>query len=111
MFKIGQKVVCVDNSQIETELKINQIYTITGIQRQCSCGVCVSVDNIPEINMFGEIFKFGSPVICFNCNNTYKSNGLKHFRINRFRSLDETFAEDVLAMITEQIEEEELILI
>lgn len=84
MFKVGQKVVCIDNSDMRSgaiknsDLILNEVYTITNIiysGRGC---------NISEV--FGQ------------------------FLCSRFRPLDETFAEEVLENIKQQIEEEELIL-
>lgn len=109
MFKIGQKVVCVDNSELETRLELNKIYSVTGLLNICSCGTCVSVDNHPDRDDNCNLIEYGQKFLCA-CGSLCTSNGLMYYRPHRFRPLDETFAEDVLAMITEQIEEEELIL-
>jgi len=84
MFKVGQKVVCVDNSEMKSgyiknsDLELNEIYTIHEVTREgAGC----------------YIREVGGEFLC-----------------SRFRPIDESFAEETLEMIKEQIEEEYLVL-
>lgn len=83
MFKVGQKVVCVNNKGTSQLIEKNK-YTIKSFV--CDC--------------YGVLLEEVSP-----------SEGFDGFLISRFRPLDETFAESVLENIKEQIKEEQLILV
>lgn len=91
MFKIGQKVVFIGLDPRSTHIpnnrpKIGEICIVTGID-----------DEDGGYSLKGYEISDGL------CGWWYYETEL--------RPLDETFSEDVLAMITEQIEEEELILV
>lgn len=99
MFKVGQKVVCVQefcgkdkNGNIPYSVRIgavkfpikNEIYTIE------ESGEFLILEELVSFNIYGERHRFSS---------------------KKFRALDETFATEVLEQIKEQIEQEELVLI
>lgn len=105
MFKVGQKVVCVRTHPNNLVIE-GKIYTITSIKQICSCNSVV-VNNMPS--KFSK--EFSSIVMCADCNAICDNDGYSRFFANRFKPLDETFAEDVLANIKEQIEEEYLVLV
>ena len=84
MFKVGQKVVCVDDSGFEfyfPKLIKGKIYTIREV-----------------LELHIRIMEFED---CYE---------LRYYK-RRFRPLDETFATEVLEQIKEQIEQEELVTI
>ena len=84
MFKVGQKVVCIEPIK---ELKYGEIYTCNG---------------------YDDVFKDSIQIIELGI----AGNGKYYCAYAyRFRPLDETFAEETLAQIKEQIEEEYLVLI
>ena len=85
MFKIGDKVVCVKTSQSGTT-KEREIYTIIGFR-----------DDGVEGLFFKEVIN-RIPLVFYGHNPS------------RFRKLDDTFATETLERITEEIEEEYLIL-
>ena len=86
MFKIGEKVVCIDDSEgFSSGLKtliINEIYTIKSI-RSCTAALAFNEINAP-----------------------YDSSGF--YSANRFRKLDYSFAENVLAKIKEEFFNDEV---
>jgi hypothetical protein len=101
MFKVGQKVVCIDGySSIGAgwTLMTNEIYEVKSINT-CKCG---------SISISVGFYGYGTH--CNDCKFEYSDYECFH-RITRFRPLDETFAEEVLSNIKEQIKEEELILV
>ncbi len=98
MFKVGQKVVCIEGYKSicgTWELLSGKIYTIIELS-SCKCEQTVHVGI------------FGVGTVCRTCWTNVSENKSFH-RSSRFRPLDESFAEEVLEMIKEQIEEEELI--
>lgn len=99
MFKIGQKVVCIDGYESKFgswTLKNDVIYEVKKIHI-CSCG--------------SESISVGFHARGTNCNRCMHicSEYECYHAASRFRPLDETFAESVLEIIKEQIKEEELI--
>jgi len=104
--------VCVDaSSQYNCALSKGKIYTITAIFTECNCGVLINVDNMKSIDIVGNIVGKNKVIQCVGCGKSYVDCGLHGYRVSRFRPLDETFAEEVLENIKEQIKEEELILV
>lgn len=96
MFKVGQKVVCIDGYEsCGLELKTGQIYTIISLSECCSLCLNVGIKH---------------PAKGTYCNNCNKIHTVVCHSSTRFIPLDETFAEEVLENIKQQIEEEELIL-
>ena len=96
MFKIGQKVVCVDASGLdlsygEVPLELGKIYTIRGFYKH---GDSVYLNEIVNKK---HLYDLGYLEACY--------------LLKRFRPLDETFAEETLKNIAEQIEQEQLVLI
>jgi len=79
-FKVGQKVVCIRET-ISKNIKLNEIYTITGLFDD-STGV-----TLKEVN---------------------PSPGYHVFYSSYFRPLDHAFADEVEAMIKEQVKQGEL---
>lgn len=84
MFKVGQKVVCVE--PIDT-LVMYEIYTVESINDFYGNIGVVLVEDKSIFSLTGGYWAY------------------------RFRPLDETFATEVLEQIKEQIEQEELVLI
>ena len=96
MFKIGQKVVCVDASGLDLSYGENgpqfgEIYTIRDFYID---GTSVYLNEIVNKK---HLYNVGFLEACF--------------LLTRFRPLDETFAEETLKNIAEQIEQEQLVLI
>lgn len=89
MFKVGQKIVCINDSNLPMQtLVLNEIYTIESFKDN---GGLLLKDAYNGA-------KFGAPYFY-------------GYRPDRFRPLDESFAEALLSEIAEEIEQEELILI
>jgi hypothetical protein len=109
MFKVGQKVVCIKTS-LSGRLKVGKIYTITDIKTSCKCGQEYNVDNLCDMSIYGSTIIAGEKTKCPVCGCGEKSNGLAYFSRKRFAPIDESFAEETLEMIKEQIEEEYLVL-
>lgn len=85
MFKVGQKVVCINNNFTRKDmypLTIGEIYTISVITGFYQGFFYIKLEGIPPI---------------------------ENYATEHFRPLDETFAESVLENIKEQIKEEELV--
>jgi len=97
--KVGDKVVCIDDSST-TGIKNGNIYTIKSFYT-CKCNL-VTMD-LKEVFVSGFM---GSFCLC-----GHRCGNANLYRSTRFRKLDESFAEDVLENIKEQIEEEQLILV
>lgn len=88
MFKVGQKVVCIAkfNNADGCEPHVGEVVTFVGLHYYYSNRIIIK-------------------------EYLYAKNGERQcFDISKFRPLDETFAEEVLENIKQQIEEEELIL-
>lgn len=104
MFKVGQKVVCVNTNNSRGlplfHIKKGEIYTILGI-RECDCG---------NVTFYLGFKTITGRIQCSKCDCVYHSEK-SYFSSDRFRPLDETFATEVLEQIKEQIEQEELVLI
>ena len=87
MFKIGEKVVCVNDDQFNSNpvglLKKGEIYTIESV-----------------IELWGSICVYLKEI---------KAPNTGHYNIVRFRKLDHTFAEEVTARIEEEINQENLV--
>jgi len=84
MFKIGEKVVCVNDSVLPNgnpvgDLKKREIYTVIEV---CFGGVALKEVQPPMTDFYSSV---------------------------RFRKLDHTFAEEVTARIEEEINQENLI--
>jgi len=79
MFKIGEKIVCIDPS---ISLVRNEIYTIFNIKSD------------------GGLMLHEVEPITIDCNG---------FKPERFRKIDYDFAENVLAKLIEEVKEQELI--
>lgn len=94
MFKIGQKVVCIAPFEKKGSLDNGVTWSSDETSPHPNIGdIVVIVDIEPD---HGSLSLYGYP------RNFY-------YDCNKFRPLDESFADDVLAMITEQIKEEELV--
>jgi uncharacterized protein YjhX (UPF0386 family) len=101
-FKVGQKVVSLVDG-VKTNLIKNEIYEITSIET-CTCGlVALNVDNmLPNMKYYFTR--------CDDCGRiSTKKDQYKYVKSIYFRPLDHQFAEDVIAMITEQVKEKELV--
>ena len=82
-FKIGQKVVCVDpKNTVNKNLVYGEIYTIVGIRIETGG---LSLKEAPATSI---------------------GNFSGYYDKNRFRPLDHAFADEVEAMIKEQLKEE-----
>lgn len=100
-FKVNQKVVSLVDG-IKTNLVKNEIYEITSIE-VCMCGlIALNVNNmIPDMECYYTQ--------CNDCGRiSTKKDQYKYVKSTYFRPLDYQFAEDVIAMITEQVKEKEL---
>jgi hypothetical protein len=98
MFKIGQKVLCIEGYKSDCgtwRLIEGKIYTVIEMSA-CKCEPAIHVGIL------------GTGTTCRRCWHNV-SKGKSFHRVSRFRPLDESFAEEVLEMIKEQINEEELI--
>lgn len=96
MFKIGQKVVCVDTTKAR-HIKQNEIYTISDVI-SCGCGAV-------HLVLF-EFSFFDPSQICGSCKTPTK---LTSFLPYRFRPIDYTFGEKLAEEIQEEINQEQLI--
>jgi len=99
MFKIGQKVVCVEGyTLITTGVRIikNEIYTVSAIQ-DCNCFQNISVG-----------IKDGFGTRCSCCGKSFGNDECFH-RASRFRPIDYTFGENLAEEIQEEINQEQLI--
>ena len=97
MFKIGQKVVCVDNSGC-SELILNKIYTIYEIIECMKCHTAGLVLNISTY-MYTEYCR------CCQCGNRRKTRNEKHsYNSKRFRPLDYDIIsnKDIIGELTEE---------
>jgi len=95
MFKVGQKVVCVEGYESRgLQLKTGQIYTIVSLS-EC-CQLCLNVG-------------LSHPANSTRCDKCNESHNVICHKSTRFIPLDESFAEEVLNNIKQQIEEEELV--
>lgn len=95
MFKVGQKVVCVEPySSNRWELKRNKIYIVQRVEN-CKC----------QQNIHVGICDYYAGTSCYCCGHDFGEHYCYH-RSSRFRLVDETFATEVLEQIKEQIEEE-----
>jgi hypothetical protein len=97
MFKIGQRVICIDDSPCVTlpALKLNKIYTIRALSH-CNTGV--------------QLEEQGGPTRACFCHVCHKLIFTENsYNLARFAPIDETFAEEVLAKVAEEIEEEQLV--
>jgi hypothetical protein len=95
-FKIGEKVVCVDDSLRESgktkpRIKKGEIYTIVAIHNCCSESLIVK-----------EILNIGLKKC--NCGSIIQSNG---YYSNRFRKLDHAHTDRIIAKLL-KIEEVQL---
>ncbi len=105
MFKIGQKVVYITGINMPK----GSIHIVSDIHfSECGC---------VDIAINGKKLEFrpsnNHPVMCAFCNKVYITKDYldgDSWDAESFRLLDETFAEGILEQITQQIEEEELIL-
>lgn len=99
MFKIGDKVVCVD-AKGTVGIEQDKDYIIDCVQT-CKCGrINLKLRNVTVTGFRGSI--------CIHCNNRLKDSDL--YSSHRFRKLDDTFTTETLERIKEEIEEEYLIL-
>lgn len=95
MFKIGQKVVCVSEFLGLESYDNGKTWVVDARSINPTVGEVVTIKDISPFN--GYLVLHGYPI-------TY------YYDHNKFRPLDESFAEVVLEEITRQIEEEELVL-
>lgn len=91
MFKIGQKVICVDDSGLieGAEIKLNKIYTIKDID-----------EREDRLALF------------FHGINNGAKTGYPYFwgySSKRFRPIDDIWADDILSKIIEEVEINELV--
>lgn len=94
MFKVGQRVICIEGYTLNDglELKTGKIYTVLELSN-CDCCQCINVG-----------LKTKGYTQCGTCGVAF--GGIFH-RASRFKPLEhETFADEVLESITKQIEEE-----
>lgn len=96
MFKVGQKVVCIDDAFTDKYVRngvllpeMHKDYTIRGFNRNGAMWLV-------EIKNFDYPFSTGG-------------TGEPAFKTFRFRPLDEIFAEETLARIAKEVEQEQLI--
>lgn len=82
MFKVGQKVVCI-NSKGTAFLKENEIYTVVGFH-----------ELYPDAVLLSE---------------AKNANGRKGFWQWRFREIDDSWAEELLCKLMSEVEAEELV--
>lgn len=97
MFKVGQKVVCIETHNLG-HFKKGEIFILSGIKQCPNCkkilldiGITVNYDII----------------VCGKCGLEKENDN--YFSSHRFKPLYETFADEVLENIKEQIEQEELV--
>jgi len=89
MFKIGQKVVCIDNSGVP-ELKLNEIYVIDEMYACSSCGVTGLI-------FYSISKKFTSDIaICRFCFSNISPPTHYSFKSERFRPLEYNNCHDEL---------------
>jgi len=98
MFKVGQKVVCVKDHSDKLFIK-GQRFRVYGIKVEPCCG----------LKTIDVGIKSNHTLIECVCGAEVKNDN--YFSLKLFRPLDETFAEEVLSNIKEQIKEDELVLI
>ena len=83
MFKIGQKVVCINANQINVnpvgKLRKNEIYTI---ERDLGYAVYLKEIKAPHTG---------------------------HYNVNRFRLIDDNWTEEILCKLLEEVEQEKLV--
>ena len=85
MFKVGQKVVCIKAADVLTE---NEIYTISWVG--------LSHDNKPAVRLV-------------EVKNSRYNEGLTNFYAWRFREIDDTWVEELLCKLVEDVEADELL--
>lgn len=91
MFRIGQKVVCVEAQG--TKLIKDEIYKVA-ISGLCKCGErYVGVEGRPALYQTGSCE-------C-TCDRLIKNNGLALYSTYRFRPIDEAFGENIAAALEE----------
>lgn len=96
MFKIGEKVVCVD--PVYNLIK-NEIYEIKKIE-SCNCGIInIELLGVRKADSIG----FFDKTICI-CK--LKFANPNYFRHNRFRKLDYQFGHDICAELSRQYNED-----
>lgn len=103
MFKIGQKVVCVEpySSHFGTfTLKRDVVYEVRAIGIKCKC--CNDNVNISV----GFVDGIGTK--CYLCNTILSDNEAFH-RASRFRLVEHSFGEKLAEEIQEEINQEQLI--
>jgi hypothetical protein len=103
MFKVGQKVVCVDakprfSYSIMAKVKEGEIYTVKDLRR-CMCGDDLIYIGTPSIN---------SNTTC-RCNKCFANNGKGFFGAWRFRPIDHAFGHQIASEIEEEINQEQLV--
>lgn len=97
-FKVGEKVVCIDNTPKQIQLKElgfiypknNEIYTVRGFTPS---GTGIFLEEIINLPM-----------------RTHSGMAEIGFEMRRFRKLDHQFAEDLCKELAKQVKEEQLIL-
>jgi len=82
MFKIGQKIVCIDTSKADN-LILNEIYTVTG-----------TVPNIPNTVTIKEV---------------KPNRGTLGFWAWRFRAIQTDWVDDILCRVTKEVGADELV--
>lgn len=101
MFRIGQKIICIDDSG-NVPLVKGKIYTIKSLDILCECGTLV---NVGILNTQPRKYPTSR---CIRCKKDMHYPKWWGFRISRFAPLNENFAEDVLLNISEKVKEEQL---
>lgn len=100
-FKVGQKIVCVDDSGAVPCIKKDTIYTVSFYTNQwCCSSISVSLMEVP-----GTL-----PCRCNACGRRFY--GLIGFKPSRFRPLDELLSEQSdfdLWKIEQEIERDQLV--
>lgn len=91
MFKIGQKVVCIDDSRIVkgAEIKCGEIYTIKDMfEQDGTLGLFFYEINNGAIRGYPNFWGYSA---------------------KRFRPVDDMWSDDILSKIIEEVETEELV--
>lgn len=104
MFRVGQKVVCVDAGSriigaIMPSLVKGKMYTVIGIYKNPCCGM-ISID----VGLKSNILLQG----CI-CGSVFNNWHRCVHNPNRFRPIDEQFGERIASEIEEEINQEELV--
>lgn len=107
-FRVGQKVVCVDDSDSDGKLVRGRIYTVLGVSNTCNCGQSIDVGEIlPDRDSGGTLFRVGGLCECERCGAVFILTSTKaFFRALRFRPLIEDLTAELARKEAGRIVEE-----